>query len=115
MDMNADTIEINGKKYVLADSIPQTVPVERKGAWVTGTNYLIRTVTMMLTGRLEYIDDKELVLGDAAWIAESGRFNEAVKNGTLNEVEPFYGEAIVGRGAIVDATIWKHELPKKVK
>jgi hypothetical protein len=88
---------------------------ENKSAWSIGTKYLIRTVTMTNVGKLSYIDDHELVLDNASWVADTGRFNEAIKNGTLGEVEPFYGPAIIGRGAIVDATVWSHELPDKAK
>lgn len=112
--MKPVTMMIDDVKYVREDSVKAPIK-ERKGAWVLGEKYLIRTVTMMLTGRLVYLDDKELVLEDAAWIADSGRFSEALKTGKLNEVEPFPGEAGVGRGAIVDFAVWGHELPKVVK
>lgn len=74
-------------------------------AFERGTNYLIRTVTMTVTGRLTHIDDHELVLEDAAWIADTGRFADALKSSEFYEVEPFKYPAIVGRGAIVDATM----------
>lgn len=80
-----------------------------------GENYLIRTVTMIQVGRLESVGDKELVLSSAAWIADTGRFYDALKTGKLNEVEPFLDEVIIGRGSIVDATIWTHKLPKEQK
>jgi len=83
--------------------------------WVVGKCYLIRTVTMTNTGRLVAVTDNELVLEDAAWVADTGRFYSALKTGDLNEVEPFIGRVIVGRGAIVDATEWMHELPKEQK
>ena len=40
-----------------------------QSGWQIGKNYLIRTVTMIDTGRLVGITDHELVLEDAAWIA----------------------------------------------
>jgi hypothetical protein len=107
-------IKIDDKEYVLKDDIPAVVK-ERKGAWTVGETYLIRTVTMMDVGRLVYIDDNELILAEASWIADSGRFNDAIKTGKLNEVEPFDDEAIIGRGAIVDAVVWKNPLPKAQK
>jgi len=73
--------------------------------WKIGEKYQIRTVTMTLTGELIYVGDKELVLKDAAWIADTGRFNDALKDQTkYSEVEPFEENVIVGRGSIVDAT-----------
>jgi hypothetical protein len=72
--------------------------------WEIGETYLIRTVTMIDTGRLVAVTEQELVLEDAAWIADTGRFADAVKKAEFNEVEPFPdGKVILGRGAIVDA------------
>ena len=74
--------------------------------WEIGKKYFIRTVTMHLTGELISISNQELVLKDAAWIADSGRLNEFVKDvSNANEVEPFQNNVIIGRGAIVDATL----------
>lgn len=80
-----------------------------------GKNYFIRTVTHHLTGRLTKVTAKELVLADAAWIADDGRFHDALKTGKLSEVEPFPGEVIVGRGSLIDACLWLHELPRVQK
>ena len=80
-----------------------------------GVNYLIRGVTHYYTGRLKAVTETDLVLGDAAWIADTGRFADALANGTLNEVEPFAGDVIVSRAAVVDATEWTHALPRTQK
>lgn len=71
-----------------------------------GKVYFIRTVTYHLTGRLKSVYKHELVLTEAAWIADSGRFADALKNEKFEEVEPFPSgrPVIVGRGAIIDAT-----------
>ena len=69
-----------------------------------GANYMIRTVTMIDIGRVVRVTASEIVLKDAAWIADTGRFAQAVKNAEFDEVEPFpSGEVIIGRGAIIDA------------
>lgn len=83
--------------------------------WEVGKAYFIRTVTMYLTGRLIKIGPQELVLEDAAWIADTGRFSDAMKTGSFNEVEPFNGKIIVGRGSIVDAQEWSLILPRDKK
>lgn len=82
-----------------------------------GTAYLIRGVTMYYTGRLVSVNNMELVLDEAAWIADTGRYSEAVKTGKLNEVEPIVGPCIIGRGSIVDAVEWPNNipLPREVK
>jgi hypothetical protein len=69
-----------------------------------GANYFIRTVTHHYTGKLSQVFPTELVLTDAAWIADDGRFADALKSGEFAEVEPYPdGEVIIGRGAILDA------------
>lgn len=85
------------------------------GPWKLGQKYLIRTVTMFLTGQLVAIHEHELVLDCAAWVADTGRFHDALKSATLNEVEPMGDGVIVGRGAIVDAAPWMHALPTEQK
>lgn len=73
-------------------------------AWEIGENYLIRTVTMIDTGRVVMVTPQEIVLEDAAWIADTGRFADALAKAEFNEVEPFpAGRVIIGRGAIIDA------------
>ena len=77
-----------------------------------GKSYFVRTVTMYTVGTLKSIYDGELVFENASWVADMGRFNEALKTGNFQESERFERDAIVNRGAIVDATIWPHPLPK---
>jgi len=73
-------------------------------AFKIGENYLIRTVTMIDTGRVVEVNEHEVVLEDAAWIADTGRFADCLKSCNFNEVEPFPdGQVIIGRGAIIDA------------
>ena len=55
-----------------------------------------------------------MALSDASWVADSGRFMDAIKNGTLSEVEPV-GAAFVNVAAITDAFPWNHDLPTKQK
>lgn len=98
MDLDKLTI---GEAKQLASMFPKCA---QDSPWVIGKNYLIRTVTMIQTGRLVAVTAQELVLEDAAWIADTGRFADALKSGKFNEVEPFPdGQVIVGRGAVVDA------------
>jgi hypothetical protein len=77
---------------------------ESGSAWEIGAIYLIRTVTMIDTGRLVAVTDNELVLEDAAWIADTGRFSDALRDSDFNEVEPFPpGRVIVNRKSVIDA------------
>jgi len=79
-----------------------------------GESYFIRTVTYHTVGKLKEITGDFLVFTEASWVADSGRFMNAIKNGKLSEVEPT-GDCIVNINSIVDAFPWKHELPKDQK
>ena len=77
-----------------------------------GEQYYIRTVTHHQTGRVREIVGKFILLEEAAWIADSGRFMNAILEGKLDEVEPVK-ECIVNTDSIIDAFIWAHALPTK--
>jgi len=82
-----------------------------------GKNYFIRTVTHHYTGRLVFVGEHELALEDAAWIADDGRFTQAVESGAFNEVEPFPvgRRVIIGRGSLIDAVEITFALPRTQK
>jgi hypothetical protein len=91
------------KKRVKSHSIP------------VGEAVLIRTVTHYYTGRIKSVTASDLVLEEAAWIADTGRYSEALTTGKLGEVEPIPTWVILGRGAIIDIVPWKFSLPATVK
>ena len=107
--------ELTVKQIKQIQSLLKTPAPESGHPYQVGQNYFIRTVTHYYTGKLERVTAKELVLSSAAWIADTGRFHDALKTGKLNEVEPFEDEIIIGRGALIDVTRWKHELPRTQK
>lgn len=80
-----------------------------------GKNVFVRTVTNYFTGRLADTDADFLALDDAAWIADTGRFSQAMTKGALDEIEPYPGRCYVARGGIIDVTGWAHDLPRKTK
>jgi hypothetical protein len=82
-----------------------------------GDKILIRTVTVYHVGQVKTIGDDFVVLTDASWVADTGRFAEALADGTLNEVEcvSFLPWVFVGRAAIIDAFPWNHNLPAESK
>ena len=83
-----------------------------------GNKVLVRTVSYFLIGEIVRIDQGFLMLSEASWVADTGRFHEALQNGTLNEVEPVLtkdGCAEVSLGAIVDVFTWDHALPRAAK
>lgn len=79
-----------------------------------GNKVFIRTVTYFAVGKVESIEDGLIELSTASWVADTGRFSDAIKKGTLNEVEPV-GRMGVSVGAIVDYFEWEHELPTEQK
>lgn len=81
---------------------------------LVGGKYYFRTVTYHTTGEVQKIVGRFALLKNAAWIADSGRFMEAIKNGALNEVEPV-GTAFVNLDTVVDFFPWKHKLPTDQK
>lgn len=81
---------------------------------IIGHSWLIRTVTYFLVGRVTKRVGPFLLLEEASWIADTGRFMDAIKKGTLSEVEPV-GPALVNVSAIVDAFPWVHKLPTDQK
>ena len=74
---------------------------------------------MAIVGELKEVGKKELLFTKASWVADTGRFHDALKSGltaqSSAEIEPFVDDVIVGRNAIVDATIYRHDLPTQQK
>jgi len=81
---------------------------------LVGQSWFFRTVSYHLVGKVEKRLGNFLLLRNASWVADSGRFMQAIKDGTLNEVEPV-GDALVNLDAVTDAFPWKHALPDKQK
>jgi len=79
---------------------------------MVGEKYFFRTVTYHLTGRVKKVIGNILELENAAWIADSGRFMQAIKKGELKEVEPV-GRAYINIQSVTDFFPWKHRLPEK--
>lgn len=79
-----------------------------------GQKLFIRTVTYHMTGEVVKRMGAFIQLKDAAWIADSGKFSTAIKDGTLDEVE-FVGTMWVNLSSIVDFFPWKHKLPTTTK
>lgn len=78
----------------------------------------IRTVTYHYTGEVMSETKDEIVLINAAWIADSGRFAQAMSSGEFSEVEPYPDEfqVAIKQGSITDIVRnWPHDLPRKQK
>lgn len=70
---------------------------------------------MFYTGKLASENDKFIFIEDAAWIADTGRFYDFLKDGDVNEVEPFVDPVAINKDSIVEITLWNHDLLRKQK
>lgn len=114
MDINDLTVR---QAREIAKMFPQEQKKSHPTAFVIGRMYHIRTVTMAHAGLLIDVTRNELVLENASWIADSGKFSEALKDSkNYNEVEmfPAGSRVIIGRGALVDA-VEINSLPSATK
>jgi len=109
------TLKIDDVEYIRKEDANTCQPVETESMYKLGAKLFVRTVTYHYTGRVSYLSDKEMVLSDAAWVASSGRFGEALRTGSLSEVEPYPGACSISRDVIVDCSPWNHELPRGTK
>lgn len=100
--------KVSSKKSEIAYK-KQDVPFNVGGA------YFIRTVTYFITGKVKAIVGNFLVLEEGAWIADTGRFSQAINDGKLNEIEPVSVDIFLNLNSISDAFIWKHKLPREQK
>jgi len=113
-------IEVSEETYEkIKDQIseqPVDMPGELRG--MVGQSWFFRTVTYHCVGRvkhwIEYENHLFLILESASWVADSGRFMNAIKDGTLSEVEPV-GDMLLNLATVVDAFPWRHALPTKQK
>jgi len=76
--------------------------------------FFFRTVTYHLVGEVTKLIGSIAVLKNASWVADSGRFANAIKEGALEEVEPV-GEAYLNLQTVTDFFPWNHNLPTKQK
>jgi len=109
--MNIDTMTIGQAREIaamLGGGTNEPCPFE------VGKSYLIRTVTFFWLGRVTRVVGGFLVMDDASWVADTGRYHKATSVDALNEVEPV-GRAYVGLGSIVDARDWIGDLPSDAK
>ena len=80
-------------------------------------NLFIFTVTNYYTGELVSMGAREIVLRNAAWIADTGRFAEFLKTGNADEVEPYPDgmKVHINAGGLIDYVDWPHALPRVQK
>ena len=83
--MNIENMTIGEARAIAALFAGQPVAAASSAhPFEVGANYFIRTVTHHLTGKLVEVYPTELVLIDAAWIADDGKLCQALKTETFN-------------------------------
>jgi hypothetical protein len=101
-------------------TVKKSSKVQVKGLVVApGRNVFLRTVTYHYIGRVIGVKDGWIMLEEASWVADSGRFSVALKDGYsgLSEVEvyPGDGRTDIERATVVEALPWNHALPTATK
>jgi hypothetical protein len=79
-----------------------------------GENVFLRKITMVLTGHVVAVYPTYLELDNAAWVADTGRYTDAVATGDFNEVEVYPDNLIVKvpLGDLVDGFVAPWPLPR---
>ena len=102
--MNIEDMTISQARAIAALFSGNAATPVADSPYKIGQAYLFRTVTYAVSGGVARVTAQEVVVTDAAWIADTGRFGAALKTADFAEVEAApEGEVIVGRGAITDA------------
>lgn len=110
MDINDLTI---GQAKELSALFSGKCAVVSDHPYTIGDTWFVRTVTHHLVGKLKAVGQQELVMegGTVMWVADDGRFKDAIEGGKFKETEPYGSQdVIIGRGSIVDATRLKIEI-----
>ena len=81
---------------------------------LVGKKWFFRTTTYHMVGRVIKRIGDFIQLENALWVADSGRFTNAIKEGKLNEVEPV-GLCFINLDSVTDFFPWSHDLPKDQK
>lgn len=82
-----------------------------------GKNVIVRTVTMIYTGRLDAVTAETFVLVDCSWIPETERFMSFVAEGKVKECEPYPDglPVYINKGALLDMCELRKDLPRSQK
>ncbi|MCB0968620.1 MAG: hypothetical protein KDB37_17445 [Ilumatobacter sp.] len=116
MDTNTATLIVELARAIAAQPAAPAAPGQSPPPLpFDGMTVIVRTVTMIYTGRATSVGSGWIRLDDAAWIADTGRWAAALATGKLNEVEPYPGGCWVRASSIVDVAPWSHDLPRGTK
>ena len=93
------------------------VATRSESNYPVGKNVIVRTVTMIYTGKLDSVTNTDLVLVDCSWIPETDRFMDFVAKGSVKECEPYPDglPVYINRGALLDMCELIGKLPRSPK
>jgi len=93
------------------------LPVPAPAHPLLGKNVIVRTITMIYTGKLVEVTPQDLVLVDCSWIPETERYMKFVAEGAVKECEPYPDglPVYIGQGTVLDKCELRKELPRSQK
>lgn len=107
MNKCKDVITLEGEIYIRKGSKEERKTAAVKNVqdhpYTIGKLWYVQTATSYYAGTLSAVTENELVLDDAAWVVDTGRFNEFMKGSKPKEIEPCNGPVVINRGAIISA------------
>lgn len=113
--MNIEELTLKQIKEIQALTTGVTAPSTTHP--LVGRNVIVRTVTMIYTGRLDHVTQQDYVLLDCSWIPETDRYMNFVENGAVRECEPYPSDlpVFINRGALLDVCELRKQLPRSQK
>ena len=110
------TINVSDESYsIIKDMLSQDEQTDIKSYDdLIGMKWFFRTVTYHCVGRVIGRVGDFLEMEEGSWVADSGRFMQAIRSGELSEVEPV-GRYFVNLKTVCDFFPWDHALPKVQK
>lgn len=90
---------------------------QKESFYPVGKNVIIRTITMIYTGKLSDVTSTDLILIECSWIPETDRYADFVARGSVNECEPFPDDlpVYINRGSLLDMCELRSSLPRSQK
>lgn len=109
------TIKISEETYEkIKDQINETDMEINSLENLVGKKWFFRLIPFHVVGRVVKVIGNIVELEGASWVADSGRFMNAIKEGKLNEVEPT-GKAFINIDSVCDFYPWNFDLPEEQK
>ena len=108
-----DVITVNEEIYIRKGSLEEkkvaSVKSIQKHPFTIGKQWYIETATKYWVGDVVAVTDQWIILERAAWVPDTGRFNEFMKTGNPKELEPCDVPVVINQGGIMTA------MPSKVE